>query len=77
MKRNLTVQLDETTIAKARIVAAKRATSMSRLVAAEIERLVDEDDEYSRAQLAALVHLDRPFHLGGGTLPNRASLHDR
>ena len=50
---------------------------MSRLVAGEIERLVDEDDEYSRAQSTAIAHLNRPFHLGGGTLPDRASLHDR
>jgi hypothetical protein len=77
MKRNLTVQLDESVIRKARLLAGKRATSVSRLVADEIGRLVDGDDEYVRAQGAALAQLEHPFHLGGGTLPTRESLHER
>jgi len=77
MKRNLTLQLDESVVRKAKIVAARRATSLSRLVADEIERLVDEEDGYQRAQAAALRHLGRAFHLGGGPLPARESLHAR
>ncbi len=77
MKRNLTVQLDETTIQKARILAAKRATSVSRLVAEEIHRLVEDDDEYGRARSAALSTLERPFHLGGAPFPARETLHER
>ncbi|HTE57200.1 MAG TPA: DUF6364 family protein [Verrucomicrobiae bacterium] len=38
MKRNLTVQLDETTIRDAKIVAAKRSMSLSRLVSEEIRK---------------------------------------
>jgi hypothetical protein len=77
MKRNLTVQLDETTIGKARVLAARRSTSVSRLVADEIQRIVDEDDRYQRARDAALEQLERGFHMGGGRLPARESLHDR
>jgi hypothetical protein len=77
MKRNLTVQLDEETIAKARVLAARRATSVSKLVAHEIDKLVGEDDAYQRASAVALQHLSRGFHLGGGALPNRDALHDR
>ena len=77
MKRNLTVQLDEGTIRKARVLAARRSTSVSRLVAGEIERLVAEDEAYHRAEAQALAHLDRPFKLGGGPLPDRESLHAR
>ncbi len=77
MKRNLTVQLDKTTIDKARVLAARRSTSISRLVADEITRLVAEDDGYSRARATALAHLDRGFHMGGGQLPDRESLHER
>jgi hypothetical protein len=77
VKRNLTVHLDEDVIGKARVLAARRATSVSRLVAAEIERLVDEDDTYQRARASALSHLAEGFALGGGPLPDRASLHDR
>ena len=77
MKRNLTVQLDEETVKKARVLAARRSTSVSKLVAREIERLVSEDDGYQRAKANALAHLDRGFHLGGGPLPDRDSLHER
>ena len=77
MKRNLTVQLDEETVAKAKVLAARRSTSVSKLVAHEIQRLVGEDDAYRRARTAALAHLEKGFPLGGGALPDRDSLHDR
>jgi len=77
MKRNLTVQLDEETVAKARVLAARRSTSISKLVALEIDKLVGEDDTYQRARAVALTHLSRGFHLGGGALPDRDVLHDR
>jgi predicted transcriptional regulator len=77
MRRNLTVQLDEETVHKARILAARRSTSVSRLVGDEIARLVAEDDAYQRARRVALGHLERGFHLGGGGLPSRESLHAR
>lgn len=71
------MQLDETTIDKARVLAARRSTSVSRLVAEEIARLVADDDRYRRARDAALRHLDRGFRMGGGPLPVRESLHER
>lgn len=77
MKRNLTVQLEEEIVAKAKVLAARRSTSVSKLVAHEIEKLVDQNDAYERARTAALDHLHRGFHLGGGALPDRSSLHDR
>ena len=48
-KRNLTVQLDEDTVRRARIVAAQRGTSVSQLVAHELERLADESERYDEA----------------------------
>lgn len=77
MKRNLTIQLDEETVAKAKVLAARRSTSVSKLVAHEIHKLVRENDAYERARTAALAQLDRGFHLGGGALPDRSALHDR
>ena len=64
-------------MAKAKVLAARRSTSVSRLVASEISRLVSEDDEYRLAEVKALGHLDSGFALGGGALPGRDSLHDR
>jgi hypothetical protein len=77
MKRNLTVQLDEETVVKAKVLAARRSTSVSKLVAHEIQRLVSEDDAYKRARTAALAHLAQGFRLGGDAPPDRDALHDR
>jgi len=77
VKRNLTVQLDEATVKKARVLAARRSTSVSKLIAHEIERLVGEDETYQRAKSIALAQLSNGLHLGGGPLPDRDSLHER
>lgn len=78
MQRNLTVRLEEDTIHKARILAAKRATSISKLVAAEIDRLVREDEAYEQARVEALADLESAFDLGSeGRLPPREATYDR
>ena len=78
MQRNLTVKLDETTIRKAKMLAAKRGSSVSRLVAAEIDRLVREDEAYEQARVEALADLESGFDLGsGGKLPPRDAAYDR
>ena len=48
-KTNLTLQLDEDVIRRARIVAAKRGTSVSALVARELDGLVAQDERYEQA----------------------------
>ncbi|MGO9560308.1 MAG: DUF6364 family protein [Acidimicrobiales bacterium] len=77
MSRNLTIHLDDATVHKAKVLAARRATSLSKLVATEIERLVAEDDVYQQAHETALAQLQRGFRLGGGQPIDRDSLHDR
>ncbi len=77
MKQNVTVSLDRETLRKARILAARRDTSISRLVAAQIEALVSEDEAYDSAKRDALTLLDNGFHLGGLHRRDRAQLHDR
>ena len=76
MKQNLTVQLDRDTIRKAKILAAKRGTSVSGLVAAQIRESVQAEDAYESARRTALELLEKGFHLGGGR-PNRDELHER
>lgn len=78
MKRNLTVELDVETIRKAKVLAARRDTSVSRLVADEIERLVGDADEYERAKADALEMLAQGWDLGSnGRLVGRDELHER
>ena len=77
IKRNLTVQLDEEIIGKARVLAARRSTSVSKLVAQEIRKLVGEDESCQRAKAVARGQMTKGFHPGGGPLPDRDALHER
>lgn len=77
MKQNLTLSLDQQTVRKARILAAKRGTSISGLLADQIEILVGEEEAYERAEREALALLDQGFHLGGVIRASRDELHER
>jgi len=77
MKQNITVSLDQKTIRKAKVLAAKQGTSISGLLASQIENLVGEDEAYERAQRDALEFLERGFHLGGVIRVRRDELHER
>jgi hypothetical protein len=77
MKQNLTISLDRQTIRKAKIVAARRDTSISGLLAQQIEILVGEEEAYERAERQAVALLDEGFHLGGDTPASRDELHER
>jgi hypothetical protein len=50
VKTNLTIQLDAEVIRRAKVLAAKRGTSVSGLVARELDELVAEDERYEAAR---------------------------
>ena len=77
MKRNLTVQLDESTIKDAKIIAAKRSMSLSGLISDEIRRLALREASYERTKASALARLTKGFDLGGGNMPSREEIHKR
>lgn len=77
MKQNITLALDQEVLKKAKVLAAERSTSVSRLLANEIERIVGERDRYEKAKQAAIAELRRGYHLGGGPLPRREEIYDR
>jgi len=77
VKQNVTVSLDRQTIRKAKILAARRDTSISGLLAAQIEAMVDEDEAYEQAKRHAFALLDEGFHLGGRHRIDRTALHER
>ena len=76
-KQNVTVSLDRQTVRKAKILAARRSTSISGLLARQIEILVGEEEAYERAERTALDLLDRGFHMGGVIRASRDELHER
>ncbi len=76
-KQNVTVSLTRQVLKKAKILAARRETSISGLLAQEIEFLVGREDAYERAERQALALLDQGFHLGGVVRASRDELHER
>jgi hypothetical protein len=76
-RQNLTVSLTPQTVQKAKILAAKRSTSISGLLAAQIEALVNADEAYESAHRGALDLMERGFHMGGVHTTPREELHER
>ncbi len=75
-RANLTLQLDSDVIRRARIVAAKRGTSISALAATQLMKLVDEDERVELARWRAEAILKKPVPRGGRSW-TRDELHDR
>lgn len=74
---NLTLRLNSQTVRKAKVIAARRASSVSRLVTEQIEALVDDDERYEQAKARALARLDKGFAMGGKITAARSELHER
>ena len=77
VKQNVTISLDRQTLRKVKVLAAKRDTSISGLLAEQIEILVGEDEAYELAERQALSLLNQGFHLGGAIRVKRDELHER
>jgi hypothetical protein len=75
-RTNLTIQLDAEVIKRARIVAAKRGTSVSALVAHQLIDLVDEDERFTEARARANGILAGAVARGGRRW-TRDELYDR
>ena len=76
-KQNVTISLNRQVLKKAKVLAARRDTSISGLIAQEIEFLVGEEEAYERAEQQAMALLDKGFHLGGVIRTSRDDWHDR
>ena len=76
-KQNVTISLSRQVLKKAKMLAARRETSISGLLAQEIEALVGAEEAYERAERQALALLESGFHLGGVAPAGRDELHER
>lgn len=74
--QNITVRLDKAVLQKARVLAARRGTSISALVSSSIEKLAQAEDAYGAAMEQALSDLDRGLPLGGPPYLSRDAAHD-
>lgn len=77
MKQNITVQLDKAVIQDAKVVAAKRSTSLSKFLASEIQRIAAQESNYERNKKSALARLDKGYVLGGAKMPRREDIYTR
>lgn len=62
---------------KAKILAARGETSISGLLAKEIEFLVGDEEAYDRAERQARAMLGKGFHMGGIIRAGRDELRER
>jgi len=76
-KQNVTISLTRQTLQKVKVLAARRATSISGLLAKQVEILVGEEEAYARAQRQAMTLLDQGFHMGGVIRASRDQWHER
>ena len=74
---NITVKVDVELAREAKILAARRGTSLSRLVAEQLKTLVRGDQAYAAAKRRALRRLRQGYDLGWQHPGARDALHDR
>jgi predicted proteasome-type protease len=77
MKQNITISLEKEFIKKAKILAALKETSVTRLLSEELKQLVQKEEHYQQAKKKALALLNSGFHLGGKIKATREELHAR
>ncbi len=77
MRTNLTLKLDANLVREAKVLAAQRGTSVSRLLAEQLEDLVRRDKTYDAAKRRALGRLARGFDLRWTRPSSRDELHAR
>ena len=77
MKQNITLRIDKDLIKKSKIIAAKKETSVSKLLSQELEKLTQHAEKYEFAKRRALLNLRSGFHFGGKITVSREELHER
>ncbi len=77
MKQNITLSIEKELIKNARVLAAQRQTSVSRMLSEELQKLIEDSNKYELAKKRALNHISRGFHLGGTITVSREELHER
>jgi len=77
MKTNITLKLDRDLLRKVRVLAAEKDTSVSGLLAEQLEKAVRERDGYERAKKRALARMNRASHLGYTPPASRDEFYER
>lgn len=78
-RQNVTVSVPSGLVRQARIIAAERGTSVSAMISAMLEELVESEHGYRQAEQRSLAVLSEGYDLGtAGEIPtSREELHER
>ena len=74
---NITIKIDANLAKDAKVFAARRGTSLSRLVAQLLETLIQGDQVYAASRREALARLSQGYDMGGENPLSRDEVHDR
>ena len=77
MKQNITLSIEKELIKKGKVLAARKDTSVSKMMSDMLKEIVDRDDRFEAAKRNALNTLKKGFHLGGRISWKREDLHER
>ena len=77
MKQNITLSINKDLIRKAKILAAQKQTSISGMLSQELQKIIDDSEEYKLFKRKALININQGFHLGGKIRVSRQELHER
>ena len=77
MKTNITIRVDEETAREAKVLAARRGTSLSQLVASQLQSMLKADLRFDKARSRALKRLRRGYDLHWTPPPDRGELYGR
>lgn len=77
MMTNITIRIDEETAREAKVLAAKRGTSLSQLVAGQLRSMLKADLRFDKARTRALKRLRRGYDLRWNPPRDRGELYER
>lgn len=77
MMTNITIRIDEETAREAKVLAAKRGTSLSQLVAGQLRSMLKADLRFDKARTRALKRLRRGYDLHWKPPRDRGELYQR
>ena len=77
MKQNITLSVEKDIILKGKVIAARKQSSISKMMSEYLNELVDNEDRYEAAKRSALRTIKKGFHLGGHRNWKREDLYER
>ena len=77
MKTNITLRLEADLIREAKVMAAQRGSSVSRMLAEQLEELLRRERDYESAKRRALARLEKGIDLDWEPAGSRDELHER